>query len=190
MAAGRALLEEEPTMSVGETVDTADLSRGRWTPRRLRAILRREGATGLLGRALERLSWRRAGLYICILDEVASVAGAAAAPADEVVQLNVEDVPAYRAFRPEAATAFVERLRAGRACFAVRHDGRVLAATWVAVCPAWVEHLRREFRPAPDEIYIFDSLTAAEHRGGRFRRRSSRSSPRRTADAVTGGRSG
>ncbi len=44
----------------------------------------------------------------------------------------------------------------------------MVAATWVAVGPAWAEHLRREFRPAPDEIYIFDSLTAAEHRGERL----------------------
>ena len=31
-----------------------------------------------------------------------------------------------------------------------------------------MEALRRDFLPAPDEIYLFDSFTAAEHRGQRL----------------------
>jgi ribosomal protein S18 acetylase RimI-like enzyme len=157
-----------------ETTDTADLSRGRWAPRRLRAILRREGAAGLLGRTLERLGWRRAGLYVGGLDEVARVAAAAAAAAAdagvEVVRLGAGDAPAYLAFRPGPAAGadFAARLRAGHACFAARHEGRVLAATWVAVGPARVDTLRREFRPAPGEIYLFDGFTAAGCRGRRL----------------------
>jgi hypothetical protein len=130
MAVGKTLLEAEPTMSVGETDDTADLSRGRWAPRRLRAILRREGAAGLLGRGLALLGWRRAGFYLCSLDEAAGAAGAAAPPAGvEVVQLRAGDAPAYLAFRPGPAAAvdFAARLRAGHACFAAR---RGAAAGW------------------------------------------------------------
>jgi ribosomal protein S18 acetylase RimI-like enzyme len=159
----------KPTPS--ETADSADLSRGRWAPSRVRAILCREGAAGLLGRALERLGWRRAGLYVADLDEVTRAAGAAAPAArGEVVRLGAGDAPTYLAFRPGPAAAadFAERLRAGHACFAVRRDGRVVAATWVAVSPAWANHLRREFRPAPGEIYLFDGFTAAGCRGQRL----------------------
>lgn len=67
-----------------------------------------------------------------------------------------------------AAAAFVARLRAGHACFAARRDGRVLAATWVAVGPVRVDHLRREFRPPPGEVYLFDGFTPAGCRGRRL----------------------
>jgi ribosomal protein S18 acetylase RimI-like enzyme len=159
----------KPTPSA--TADSADLSRGRWAPSRLRAILVREGAAGLLGRALERLGWGRVGLYVADIDEVTRAAGAAASAASvEVVRLDAGHAPPYLAFRPgpKTAAAFAERLRAGHACFAVRRDDRIVAATWVAISPVWINHLRREFRPAPGEIYLFDSFTTARYRGQRL----------------------
>jgi len=48
---------------------------------------------------------------------------------------------------------------------AARHNGRIVAATWVAVDRARMEHLRRDILLAPDEIHLFDSFTAPEHRG-------------------------
>jgi hypothetical protein len=136
---------------------------GRWTPHRLWAILRREGMHGVFLRALALLGWRSYTLYMRSLEDAA--AGVVAAVPVEIDELRADDVGDYLAFRPGPAAGFLDRLRAPYACFAARHNGRIVAATWVATRGTRVDTLRRDFLPAPDEIYLFDSFTAAEHRG-------------------------
>ena len=150
-----------------DRADTAHLSRVRRALRHLRAILRWEGAAGLICRALERLGWGRAGIYVGDLDEVGGAHEGAIPPTVEVFQLRADDASAYQAFRaePAAAATLAERLRERHRCFAARRNGEIVAAIWVAVGPARVRHVRREFRPAPTEIYLFDALTVARCRG-------------------------
>jgi hypothetical protein len=146
-------------------IDTAGTPGGRWTPHRLWAILRREGMLGVRSRALALLGWRSYILYVRSLE---AAAGVVAAVPVEIDELRAEHVGDYLAFRPGPAAGFLDRLRAGHACFAARHDGRIVAATWVARGGTRVEPLDRDFLPASDEIYLFDSFAAAEHRGQRL----------------------
>lgn len=151
---------------VTEPADSSAPGLGRWLTRRLREILRQEGWRGVRFRALALLGWRSCGLYVRGLDASAT-AVTAAVPA-EIRELGAADARDYLAFRSEAPTRFLRRLHAGHACFAARHDGRIVAATWVAVGRGRLEYLGRDVLLAPDEIYLFDSFTASELRGRRL----------------------
>ena len=146
-------------------VDVADLSAGRWAPRRLRAIWWQEGPHGVFGRALALLGWRRYLVYMRPLDE--PVAIPTAMPKVHLNELGPDDLEHYAAFRP-GSRSYLYRLRTGYTCFAAWRKGRIVAVTWIAAGAVRVEHLHRTYLLDPDEVCLINSLTAAEQRGQRL----------------------
>ncbi len=131
---------------------------------RLADIWRREGAKGLWFRALARLGYRRWHRYVRPLAEPAT-AGPPGVPI-EIVTLEAAGAAEYVALRADATEAeYRQRRRAGQACWAARHSGRLAAVKWVRCDAIEVPYLRRAFPLAPGEIYLHDMYTSPQLRG-------------------------
>lgn len=76
-----------------------------------------------------------------------------------------EDLDAVVNFRPGLSkTRVMERAERGDSCFAIRIDGAMAHAGWIATERAWVEYLHRHLLLGRRDIYIYDSYTAPELR--------------------------
>jgi len=65
-----------------------------------------------------------------------------------------------------AEEAFLVRPRFERGCrcFAVMIDGSIAGYGWLSARPEWIGELQLEIAPGPDEAYIWNCVTLAEHR--------------------------
>jgi SAM-dependent methyltransferase/GNAT superfamily N-acetyltransferase len=140
----------------------------RWTGqralRRAAEVLREDGFKSLFFKVLGEAVYRRVVLFERPLDE----------PMIEVTSrlpvtielLRESQVHEYCGFRPEAVPAEIQRrLAEGQQCFVVRHEGRLVHASWAAFQRARIDYLAREIRLAPDEVYDYESYTLPEFRG-------------------------
>ena len=136
----------------------------RWTMSRFGELLRWEGVRGLVLRTLPVVGYRSVGRYVRSLEEPVPLRTASLPVSFE--ELNADDQDDYVAFRRGTTAAqFSSRRQAGNRCFVARHDGKLVAALWVATGRAQVGFLRREIELDPGEIYLFDAYTLPEHRG-------------------------
>jgi len=80
--------------------------------------------------------------------------------------LAESDVAAYLAFRSDQDAADIRRrLDAGHCCFAVWHDGQIIAAGWAVTGRASIPYLSAEIALAPGDVYCYDAFTATAFRG-------------------------
>ena len=87
-------------------------------------------------------------------------------PDVEVRQLDLGDVPAYCALRPDADASVVrQRLIEGEWAFAAWRDGAIATVGWTAPGRAPIEYLDWTMPLAPDEGYSYDLYTAPAFRG-------------------------
>ena len=83
-----------------------------------------------------------------------------------VRQLDLEDLGAYCAFRPDQDPAAIrQRLAAGEWAFAGWESGRIVTAGWTSPRRAAIEYLGWETTLALDEGYSYDLYTASAFRG-------------------------
>ena len=81
----------------------------------------------------------------------------------------MEEISAGQAMLIESAMAeeaFLVRPRFERGCrcFAVVIDGWIAGYGWLSTRPEWIGELQLEISPGPDEAYIWNCVTVAEHR--------------------------
>lgn len=87
-----------------------------------------------------------------------------------------EDLAFYRATEADAdayarwigtdsARTFSDRLSSETRCYLVRHEGRVIHATWVTTRASWLRELRRYFLVPTRDAYVYESFTRADARG-------------------------
>jgi len=83
-----------------------------------------------------------------------------------VRQLDLEDLGAYCAFRPDQDPGVIRRrLAAGEWAFTAWESGRIVTAGWTSPRRAAIEYLGWEITLAPDEGYSYDLFTAPGFRG-------------------------
>lgn len=108
--------------------------------------------------------YRRLMLLDRPLDE--PIVGLGLPPGVTVRQLDLKDVPAYCAFRPDAdPSAIRRRLLVGEWAFAAWREGTILTAGWTSPGRATIEYLDRTMALAPHEGYSYDLYTATSFRG-------------------------
>ncbi len=130
---------------------------------RATTVLREEGLKSLWVRILNKTIARWEVLLERPLDE--PLAEITSKVPVEVGLLKETEVGEYIAFRPETDPSDLRhRLEAGQLCFAVRHKGRIISASWVATGPVWSGYLKCEVRLAADEGYAYDSFTVPDFR--------------------------
>lgn len=124
----------------------------------------------------------RAGIYRRLLlaerplsEPLPEVAPSMAAP---VALLAVEQLDAYRAFRPDQDPEEVRRrLGVGQVCMVAWREGRIIGAAWLTARRVRLDYLHRDLELAPDEVFLYDGYTLPAFRG-------LRASPVRTAWAL------
>jgi GNAT superfamily N-acetyltransferase len=145
---------------------------GHWTWRsaltRAADVLRGEGARRLLLRILAETVYRRMILLERLLDDPVTEVK----PGLPVVVdlLKPSEVDEFMEFHPLAGPSEVSRrLEAGHLCFAARHEGRLVGASWVYTGQAWwVGYLACSMRLATDEAYLYHTYTSPSYRGQRI----------------------
>lgn len=152
-----------------------DRTRGRayrWLLQRSLQTHRHEGVISFLRRVLAFLAYKSGiwyvGWYVRRLDSpIEPVSPRLEA---HLTKLTAGDVDEYLQFHPDVSSEqYLGRLREGQACFAVRESAGVLvSSTWVAVGRIWIDFIGREIALKKDEVYLYDSYTAAEFRGQRL----------------------
>ncbi|HXU54880.1 MAG TPA: GNAT family N-acetyltransferase [Casimicrobiaceae bacterium] len=132
--------------------------------RRALLTLRDEGLRSFGFKLLGLLGYRRLLLLERALDQ--PIADATPGLPVAVAMLAHDEVDDYLVFRPGSTRREIaSRLRSGDMCFVARHQGRIVAAAWVAVQPVWVPFLGCRIDVAPDEAHIYDKFTLPAYRG-------------------------
>lgn len=132
--------------------------------RRALEVLRQEGLKSLWFKILGEIVYRRMVLMERRLDE--PIAEISPYLPVTISLLRDTDLSEYIRFRPEIDPNEVRRrLASGQMCFAAWYEGRIIHAAWVATGRAWIGYLAREIALAPDEVYSYESFTAADFRG-------------------------
>ena len=87
-------------------------------------------------------------------------------PGVSLEPLGKDEISDYLGLRPEVQAAHVsQRFQRRHLCFSARFEGRVIAASWVALEQAWIDYLDCEFPLAEGEAYIYDAFTSERWRG-------------------------
>lgn len=80
--------------------------------------------------------------------------------------LGADQVDEYLAVRPTADRAEIEsHLRAGRQCFVVRHEGRIVSSCWSTTTSCWASYVGREIVLEKGDVYFTDAWTHPALRG-------------------------
>lgn len=80
--------------------------------------------------------------------------------------LKEEEIPEYRAFRPDQGTGIIaSRLEAGHLCYASWYRGRIVDTSWCATGRGPVDYLGRNIVIGDGDVFIFDSYTNPRFRG-------------------------
>lgn len=134
--------------------------------RRVKEILRWEGAAGLASQLLAAAGYRPLGFFACPTRADEDPPQCAHKP--EIAQLGPDDLEDYLAFRRGAtADQFLGRLEAGHVGFAARVDGQLASVSWIDLEAMWTEYNAIPLRLKPGEIHMYDSFTALSFRGKR-----------------------
>jgi ribosomal protein S18 acetylase RimI-like enzyme len=113
---------------------------------------------------LSRSGYRRLLLLERALDQ--PIADFAPGLPVDVAMLAHDEIDDYLVFRPGTTRREIAgRLRSGDLCFVARHDGRIVAAAWIAMQPVWVPFLGCRIDVKPDEAHIYDKFTLPAYRG-------------------------
>jgi hypothetical protein len=84
----------------------------------------------------------------------------------EVRRLTTNEIPLYRALRPDQSAGTAERrLLLGHHCFAIWRGGAIIHSAWTTTERAYVPYLRRDLLVDPRDLYIYDTFTAPAYRG-------------------------
>jgi RimJ/RimL family protein N-acetyltransferase len=127
-------------------------------------VLRREGVRALWFKVLGETVYRRLLLLERELYEPALVLEASVPL--EFGFLSEDDLDEYASLRTDRdPNVAAGRLRRGDRCFVARHDGKIVAALWVATGEAEFEYLDRRIRLAEGEAQRYDSFTSPDLRG-------------------------
>ena len=146
----------------------------RWYLNRIRNVVNYEGISGFILRATAFFGYKcgiwLVGWYVKpIADDVESME--LQLPI-EVIELSLSDVDDYTACnRVMTPDVFQERITTGDRCYAVRHDNKIVSATWVATDHAWIDFISRDMSLRKSEIYIYDSYTNPLCRGQHIQRK-------------------
>ena len=130
--------------------------------RRIRRVVKDEGAKGLVLRALERTCFRHVVLFE---RELVDVPTEYSDVPITVRQLEPADLPAYACFRPDGVEEAAERLAAGHMCFAAWSGARIVAVSWFQTGSVRLPVLERELELDPRTVYGYDSWTDPDLRG-------------------------
>ena len=80
--------------------------------------------------------------------------------------LGADEIDDYVAARPNARQAEIaSHLRAGRHCFVVRHEGRIVSACWAATTACRSLYMGRDIELAEGDVYFTDAWTDPALRG-------------------------
>lgn len=132
--------------------------------RRAFVTLRDEGLKSFWFKLLGEFGYRRLFLVERMLDS--PVADYTPRLPVDISILEESEIDDYLAFRPATTRRDVaDRLRSGEMGFIARHEGRIVAAAWVAVQPVWVPFLGCRIDMAPGDAHIYDKFTAPAYRG-------------------------
>jgi GNAT superfamily N-acetyltransferase len=84
----------------------------------------------------------------------------------ECATLAPEELDEYVTLRPDQEPAQISaRLDDGHLCFVARHEGRIVAASWVCGTRAYLDFLGCELEFADDVYYHYDIFVLPEFRG-------------------------
>lgn len=132
--------------------------------RRALLTLRDEGPKSFWFKLLSECGYRRLLLLERALDQ--PVADFTPGLPVDVAMLARDELDDYLVFRPGTPRReLADRLRSGHLCFVARHEGRIVAAAWVAMQPVWVPFLACRIDVTPDEGHIYDKFTLPAYRG-------------------------
>lgn len=132
--------------------------------RRALLTLRVEGLKSFWFKLLGECGYRRLLLVERPLDQ--PVADFMSRLPVDVAMLAQGEVDDYLVFRPGTTRRDIAgRLRSGEMCFVARHQGRIVAAVWVAAQPVWVPYLDCRLQVGAGEAHIYDKYTAPAYRG-------------------------
>jgi L-amino acid N-acyltransferase YncA len=126
----------------------------------------RYGAHGLWMRALGRTVYRRLLLTERRLDGPIELLESSVPL--EFSFLEPAEAGAYASFRADTPAAEVtRRLGRGERCWTARRDGRIVSARWIVTEAGAVEipYLGHRLELAPGQAYVYETFTAADHRG-------------------------
>ena len=158
--------QDRPRPLASETVDA--LARSAYPTgnviRRALLTLRDEGLRSFWFKLLGECGYRRLLLLERPLDQ--PIADYTPDLPVDVTMLAQDEVDDYLVFRPGSTRREIAgRLRSGGMCFVARHQGRIVAAAWVAVQPVWVPFLGCQIAVTPDEAHVYDKFTLPAYRG-------------------------
>jgi ribosomal protein S18 acetylase RimI-like enzyme len=132
--------------------------------RRALLTLRHEGPKSFWFKLLSQCGYRRLFLLERTLDQ--PIADFTPALPVDVAMLGEGEIDDYLAFRASSTRDNIaDRLRSGQMCCVARHEGRIIAAAWVAVQPVWVSFLGCKIEMAPGDAHIYDKFTLPAYRG-------------------------
>jgi ribosomal protein S18 acetylase RimI-like enzyme len=132
--------------------------------RRALLTLRHEGPKSFWFKLLSQCGYRRLLLLERALDQ--PIADFTPALPVDVGMLGESEIDDYLAFRASTTRGeIVARMRSDQMCFVARHEGRIVAAAWVAVQPVWVAFLGCKIEMAPGDAHIYDKFTLPGYRG-------------------------
>jgi GNAT superfamily N-acetyltransferase len=132
--------------------------------RRALVTLRDEGPKSFWFKVLSECGYRRLLLLERALDQ--PIADFTPALPVDVAMLAESEIDDYLAFRASTSRGEIaDRLRSGQMCFVARHEGRIVAAAWVAVQPVLVPFLGCQIEMAAGDAHIYDKFTLPAYRG-------------------------
>ncbi len=132
-------------------------------------VYRDEGVTNFLCRALAFLGYKGGiwvvGWYVRRLDS--PIEPSTLELEASLTELTDDDIEDYLHLHPTLSSAeYLERLHQGQSCYALRESaGTLITVTWTAVGRVLVDFIGRELTLKDDQVYLYDSYTAAEFRG-------------------------
>jgi len=133
-------------------------------PRRAVVVAREEGLRSLAVKVLAATCYSRLVLFGRRLDDPIPDVDSRLELAYSL--LSADDIDDYVRLVPGASAMQIRaRLSQGQRCFAVRHDGRLVAVSWALTGRVHVPYLRASLRLERDEALIAEAYVAPELRG-------------------------
>lgn len=126
-------------------------------------MLRQDGLRSLWFKVLGEICYRR----LAIIEKMFDGEAPSGPPVEwELSKLSISELPAHRAYHPDAYLDDLRRrIEQGDCCFVIRRDGRIIHSCWIVKGTAWIDYLDCKVLIAPDLGYAYEAFTAPEFRG-------------------------
>lgn len=117
------------------------------------------------------LAWGRVREGIASDDELVMFVRHASGDVEERADLSFRVATANDAARfahdigTESPSTFRARLSRGTRCYLVEKGSLIVHSTWATETAAWTREIRRQLKPPPGDIYVYESFTRPEVRG-------------------------